>query len=126
MKKKFNKKIKRIKKIIAKIIKDKQLLTIFSLLIKVFIVGCIAIGFLRTFIILISIILIAFAVTTINSTSGTTDSVEQTMNAAEVTMFNNKFTPYLGTNKSITEAKALINIVIAHNALQKTETEKVR
>jgi len=60
MKKKFNKKIKRIKRIISKIVEDKQLLTIFSLLIIVFIVGCIAIGFLRTFIILASIILVAF------------------------------------------------------------------
>lgn len=60
MKKKINKKIKRIKKIISKIVKDKQLLTIFSLLIIVFVIGCIAIGFLRTFIILASIILIAF------------------------------------------------------------------
>ena len=60
MKKKFNKKIKRIKKITSKIVKDKQLLTIFSLLIIVFVIGCIAIGFLRTFLILASIILIAF------------------------------------------------------------------
>lgn len=60
MKKKVNKKIRRIKKIISKIVKDKQLLTIFSLLIIVFVIGCIAIGFLRTFIILASIILVAF------------------------------------------------------------------
>ena len=60
MKKNLSKKIRRIKRIISKIVKDKQLLTIFSLLIIVFIIGCIAIGFLRTFIILASIILIAF------------------------------------------------------------------
>ena len=56
----MKKKLKRIKRIISKIVKDKQLLTIFSLLIIVFVIGCIAIGFLRTFIILASIILIAF------------------------------------------------------------------
>ena len=60
MKKKVNKKIRRIKRIISKIVADKQLLTIFSLLIIVFIIGAIAIGFLRTFIILLSIILVAF------------------------------------------------------------------
>lgn len=60
MKKKFNRIIRRTKKIISKIIKDKQLLTIFSLLIIVFIIGCIVVGFLRTFIILISIILVAY------------------------------------------------------------------
>ena len=66
--------------------------------------------------ILIAIILIAFAVKTINSTSGTQESLEQTMTAAEVTMFNNKFTKYLGDNKSPAEARALVNEVIAYNA----------
>lgn len=60
MKEKIKKMWKKAKKIFSKIIKDKQLLTIFILLILVFIIGVIAIGFLRTFMILLSIALIGF------------------------------------------------------------------
>ncbi len=62
MKEKFKKFIKRIKRILSKIIADKQLLTIFSLMILVIVVGCIIIGVLRTFIIISSLIIIAFVI----------------------------------------------------------------
>lgn len=58
--KKFKKFFKRFKKILSKIVNDKQLLTIFTLMIVVIVVGCIAIGVLRTFIIIASLAGIAF------------------------------------------------------------------
>ena len=60
MKNKLKKLWKRTKKILSKIVKDKQLLTIFILIILVFIFGIMAIGFLRTLLILISIIFIVY------------------------------------------------------------------
>ena len=58
--KKFKKFFKRFKKILSKIVNDKQLLTIFTLMIVVIVIGCIAIGVLRTFIIIASLAGIAF------------------------------------------------------------------
>ena len=62
MKNKIKRFFRRLKKIFLKIINDKQLLTIFSLMILVIVMGCIAIGILRTFIIIGSLILIAFVI----------------------------------------------------------------
>ena len=62
MKDKFKKFFKKVKRIISKIIADKQLLTIFSLMILIVVVGCIVIGFFRTFVIIGSLILIAFVI----------------------------------------------------------------
>ena len=62
MKKKFKRILKRTKRIISKIIEDKQLLTIFILMLVVIIIGCIAIGVLRTLAIIISLIVIAFII----------------------------------------------------------------
>ena len=62
MKIKFKKFFKKCKRIISKIVADKQLLTIFSLMLLVIIIGCIVIGFLRTFAIIGSLILIAFVI----------------------------------------------------------------
>ena len=58
--KKFKKFFKKFKKILSKIVNDKQLLTIFTLMIVVIVIGCIAIGVLRTFIIIASLVGIAF------------------------------------------------------------------
>ena len=55
MKKNLTKKVKKIKKIFSKIIKDKQLLAIFLLFIIVILLGCFIIGILRTLIILTSL-----------------------------------------------------------------------
>lgn len=66
--------------------------------------------------ILIVIILIAFGMKTLNSTKGTQDSVQTTMDGTEKASFNNKFTAYCGTNKSAAQAKALANVVVSNNA----------
>ena len=62
MKNKIKRFFRKLKRIFLKIINDKQLLTIFSLMILVIVMGCIAIGILRTFIIIGSLILIAFVI----------------------------------------------------------------
>ena len=72
--------------------------------------------------ILIVILLIAFGMKVFNSTSGTKDQVEGTMQTTEMAMFNNKFVPYLGENRSRSDALALLNIIHAHNA---TNTRKI-
>lgn len=65
--------------------------------------------------ILIAILLIAMGVKVLNSTKSTTDSVDTTMDVTAVAAFNNKFTPYLGNNKSKAQAMAAINTIIANN-----------
>ena len=67
--------------------------------------------------ILIAILLIAMGMKVFTSTSGTTDSVEGTMNATEIAMFNNKFLAYTGYPKTKSDIKALLNIVIANNSI---------
>lgn len=69
--------------------------------------------------VLIAIVLIAVAVRTLNSTQGTTDQYEETMQSTEIATFNSKFTAYAGSGKSAAEVKALANLVIAHNATNK-------
>ena len=66
--------------------------------------------------VLIVILLIAVGVRVFNSTQGTTDSVETTMNATEIAMFNNKFLQHVGANKSKAQAVSLLNQVIANNS----------
>ena len=66
--------------------------------------------------ILIAILLIAMGVKTFNSTKGTTDSIETTTDATEKAIHNNKFIPYIGENKTKSDAMSLANIVIASNA----------
>ncbi len=66
--------------------------------------------------VLVAILLIAFAVKTINSTSGINESQQETMQTAEMAQFNSKFTQYSGSGKSAAQVKALANVVIANNA----------
>ena len=72
--------------------------------------------------ILIVILLIAIGMRVFNSTSGTTDSVEVTMNATEKATFNAKFTAYIG-KKSSAQVKTLANLIIASNKLANTPQE---
>ena len=65
--------------------------------------------------VLIVILLIAFGIRIFNSTSGTGEQVEGVMITTEMTMFNNKFLSYSGS-QSGSQVKALANLVIAHNA----------
>lgn len=59
MKVRFKKFFKRCKRILSKIVADKELLTIFSLMLLVIIIGCVVIGVLRTFAIIVSLIILA-------------------------------------------------------------------
>ena len=61
-------------------------------------------------------LLIAFGMKTINSTAGTQESLETTMDATAKASFNNKFTSYVGNNKSASQAKGLANVVVSNNA----------
>lgn len=108
MKKKFKKIIRRTKKIISKIIKDKQLLTIFSLLIIVFVIGCFTIGFLRTFIILISIILVAYLIDKLLKTYNDKNNTINESSGKKVTKKKNKKSK---KNKNKNSKKILNNVV---------------
>lgn len=66
--------------------------------------------------VLIVILLIAFGVRIFNSTGDVGDQVDGTMQTTEVTMFNNKFLPYIGKNKSKNDALTLANLIIASNS----------
>ena len=72
--------------------------------------------------VLIAILLIGFGMKIFNSTTGTADQVEGTMQTTEMATFNNKFTAYVGT-RSLAQVKSLANIVIANNA---TSSNKVK
>ena len=60
MKKKIKKFFKRLKRIFKNIVNDKQILTIFIFMFLVIIVGLIAIGFVKTFIIVLAILLVGY------------------------------------------------------------------
>lgn len=66
--------------------------------------------------VLIVILLIAMGVRIFNSTQGSAEHAEGTMQTTEVAMFNNKFLPYIGTNKNKNDALSLVNIIIANNS----------
>ncbi len=66
--------------------------------------------------VLVAIVIIAMEMGVFNSTTGTIDQYDTTMQSTELTAFNNKFTPYTGGGKSAAQVKALANIVIVHNA----------
>ena len=66
--------------------------------------------------ILIAILLIAMGVKVLDSAEGTVDSANTIMTTTEVAMFNNKFTPYLGANKSKSDVMSFVNVVVASNA----------
>ena len=73
--------------------------------------------------VLIVLLIIAMGMNIFNSTDATTDQVEVTMTTTEISTFNNKFTSYLGTNKSAANAKSLANVVISNNAVETTEKQ---
>ena len=74
---------------------------------------------------LIVILLIAMGVKIFNSTQGTTESVETTMNTTEIAIFNSKFTSYLGNNKSKNDVISLVNQIIASNSNTNTNNREV-
>ena len=74
--------------------------------------------------VLIVILLIAVGMKIFNSSSSTADQVDTNMQTVEITTFNNKFLQYEG-KQSGTQVKALINVVIAHNATDEARKVKV-
>ena len=66
--------------------------------------------------VLIAILLIAFGVKTFSSTTKTTDGVEDTIKITNASTFNNKFLQHTGMNKTMSDVKAIANVVIANNA----------
>ena len=66
--------------------------------------------------ILIAILLIAMGVKIFNSTSGTVESAQSTMDATSVAMFNNKWYKYVGTNKSKSTVISLLNDILVNNS----------
>lgn len=74
--------------------------------------------------VLIVILLIAVGMKIFNSSSSTADQVDTNMQTVEITTFNNKFLQYAG-KQSGTQVKALINVVIAHNATDEARKVKV-
>ena len=66
--------------------------------------------------VLVAILLIAMGVRVFTSTRGTTDAQEGAMKTTEVSVFNSKFTQYVGTNKSKAQVVALLNAAISNNA----------
>ena len=68
--------------------------------------------------ILIVILIIAMGVKIFSSTSGTTEATKSTMQATEISIFNNKFATYRGTMKTRAQVMSLINVAIANNATE--------
>lgn len=66
--------------------------------------------------VLVVILLIAMGVRVLNSTQGTTDATQTTMQATEIAMFNNKFTQYTGDNKKYAQVKSLLDLISASNS----------
>lgn len=66
--------------------------------------------------VLIAVVLIAFGMRIFNTTTGTSDELEGTMNTTEVAMFNNKFIPYIKTNNSKAQILTLLNTIIVNNS----------
>ena len=69
--------------------------------------------------VLIAILIIAVGLRIFNSTQGTVESAQTTMNSTDVTMFNSQFTSYIGKNKTKNEVIQFTNKVIASNASSK-------
>lgn len=66
--------------------------------------------------ILISILLISIGILLINSGKDITSTGVSQMASQEIQSFNSQFMPYEGTNKSVTEAISIIDLIIANNA----------
>ena len=66
--------------------------------------------------VLIVILLIAVGMKIFNSATPTVDMAETSMTTTEIQMFNEKFTKYIGSNKSKAQATSLLNEVIINNS----------
>ena len=66
--------------------------------------------------VLIVLLLIAIGLRIFNSTKGTTDAAQVTMNSTEAAMFNNKFTTYMNGPQNKSQVLGLVSAVIASNS----------
>lgn len=69
--------------------------------------------------ILIAILLITIGIKILNSTKGTVDSSQATMDATAITTFNSQFTGFLNKNLTIAQVNSLKQKIIASNAVNK-------
>lgn len=69
--------------------------------------------------VLVAILLITIGIRILNSTQGTVDSSQKTMQATEITTFNTQFTGFLNKNISAAQANSLEQKVLASNAVNK-------
>lgn len=65
--------------------------------------------------VLIAIVLIAVGINILSSTSGVTNQVDSVSQSMAQSIFNSQFTPYLGNSVSGTQAKALVQKILANN-----------
>ena len=69
--------------------------------------------------VLIAILLIAFGLRIFNSTKGTSEAAQTTMDSTEMAMFYNKFNQYMGTISGI-KVRSLYDVIIANNSTSDT------
>ena len=67
--------------------------------------------------VLIAILLISVGMNLFNSSSQTSEQVESTTKATDVTMFNSKFLKFVSTSTTSSKAKEFLEEVIKNNAL---------
>ena len=66
--------------------------------------------------VLIVLLLIGVGIRTIDSTSGLRDQVDTSTQSAAISSFNSQFTQYCSNSASASEARALIQKILAHNS----------
>lgn len=74
--------------------------------------------------ILIAILLITIGIKILNSTKGTVDSSQATMDATAITTFNSQFTGFLNKNLTIAQISSLEQKIMASNAVNKEHKVK--
>lgn len=74
--------------------------------------------------VLIALLLIAVGLRVFNSTKGTVESAQTTMDATAITTFNTQFSGYLGKLITATQANTLLQKIISSNAVNPTHKVK--
>lgn len=67
--------------------------------------------------VLVAILLITIGIRILNSTKGTVDSSQKTMQATEITTFNTQFTGFFNKNLTAAQVTSLEQKIIASNAV---------
>lgn len=66
--------------------------------------------------VLVAIVIIAIGINILSSTSGVTNQVGDVSNTMATSVFNSQFTPYLGNSVSGTQARSLVQKIMASNS----------